>query len=231
MKMSSKSFWNRAARDNAAWYIATGFTSESPGFFVSGAVEVDAFLTFGGVALGPDDTVLEIGCGAGRMTGRLAELAGSVVATDVSSEMLARAAANLTARSNVTFVEVSGAGELPVADESVTAVFSYITMQHVPTAAAQERYFAEALRVVRPGGWVLIQFRRSGAVPRVLDWAGHLGHLLKGRKTLSRAWRGARVKEAALLAYRSEEVSVQLLPRGRRHLWAVARRTAPAGAP
>ncbi|WP_167136709.1 class I SAM-dependent methyltransferase [Diaminobutyricimonas sp. TR449] len=222
---TSKRFWNAAARENAAWYIATKFQSESPEFFESGRREVDHLLDFAGVALGTDDTVVEIGCGAGRMTRRLSELAGSVIATDVSGEMLRRAAANLVDHDNVGFIELSGEGDLPLADGSATAVFSYITMQHVPTSAAQEAYFASALRVLAPGGWALIQFRRSGVLPRLLDWAGHFRHLLRGRRTLDRAWRGARVRESALLGYAASDLSVRILHLGRRHIWALARRS------
>lgn len=222
----SKHFWNRAARENAAWHIATGYTSESAEFFASGALEIDTFLNFAGLQLRGDERVLEIGSGVGRMTRRLAELAGSVIATDVSDEMLSRARTNLADLPNVSYVEVSGEGDLPVPDASVDAVFSYITMQHVPTAQAQERYFAEALRVLAPGGWALIQFRRGGFVPRVLDWVGHVRHLLRGRRTLSRAWRGARVAENTLRRHASGDVTVDILPLGRRHIWALARRAA-----
>lgn len=222
---TSKRFWNAAARENAAWYIATKFQSESPDFFESGRREVDHFLAFAGVGLAAADTVVEIGCGAGRMTRRLAELAGSVIAADVSGEMLQRAAANLTEHDNVGFVELSGEGDLPLADGSATAVFSYITMQHVPTAAAQEAYFASALRVLAPGGWALIQFRRSGLLPRLLDWVGHVRHRLAGRRTFGRAWRGSRVKESALLAHAASDISVKILPLGHRHIWALARRS------
>ncbi|WP_157155346.1 class I SAM-dependent methyltransferase [Diaminobutyricimonas sp. LJ205] len=222
---TSKRFWNAAARENAAWYIATGFQVESPEFFASGQREVDHFLDLAGVALGASDTVVEIGCGAGRMTRRLSELAGSVIATDVSGEMLQRAAANLADHDNVGFIELSGDGDLPLPDESATAVFSYITMQHVPTAAAQEAYFASALRVLAPGGWALIQFRRSGVLPRLLDWVGHVWHLFKGRRTLDRAWRGARVQESVLLGYAASDLTVQILHLGRRHIWALAKRS------
>lgn len=221
----SKRFWDDAARDNPAWYIATGHTSESAEFFESGRREVDAFLALAEVTLGPGDTVVEVGCGAGRMTRRLAELAGTVLATDISGEMLARARANVPAPS-VEFVEVSGAGDLPIADASATAVFSYITMQHVPTVAAQLAYVASALRVVAPGGWVLMQFRRNGVVPRVLDWVGHVVHRLRGRRTLSRAWRGIRVPESRLLAFASDDVEIRLLHPTRRHTWLAARKHA-----
>lgn len=221
----SKRFWDDAARDNAAWYIATGYTSESDEFFESGRREVDAFLALAEVSLGPDHTVVEIGCGAGRMTRRLAELAGTVIATDISAEMLVRAERNV-AESSVEFVELSGAGDLPFADASASAVFSYITMQHVPTVVAQLAYVASSLRIVAPGGWVLMQFRRNGIVPRLLDWVGHVGHRLRGRRTLDRAWRGIRVPESRLLAFASDDVEVRLLRPTRRHTWMVARRRA-----
>jgi SAM-dependent methyltransferase len=223
-KPQSKAYWNRAAIDNAAWYIATGFTEESPAFFASGAAEVDAYLSLAGVALRTSDTVVEIGCGAGRMTRRLSSLAGKVIATDISGEMLARATANLSDRSNVDYLEVSGEGDIPIATGSVDAVFSYITMQHVPTVAAQERYFDEALRVVSPGGWVLIQFRRSGVRARALEWTGHLAHRARGRRTMNRSWRGARPSAKSLLARNSDAVTVEILRFGRRHIWALARR-------
>ena len=222
----SKNFWNRAARENAAWHVATGYTRESDEFFASGVRDVDEFLVFAGLSVRPTDTLLEIGSGVGRMTRHLASFAGRVIATDVSGEMLSRAKANLAGLDNVDYVEVSGDGDLPFDDASVDAVFSYITMQHVPSASAQERYFAEALRVTRPGGWVYIQFRRTGLVPRLLDWAGNVSHLARGHNTLSRAWRGARVKETALLAHATDRVSVDILPLGRRHIWVLARKSA-----
>ncbi|GAA3735605.1 hypothetical protein GCM10022239_09550 [Leifsonia bigeumensis] len=221
---ASKDYWNEAARNNAAWYIATGHLSESAEFFDSGRREVDEFLARYGVDVRSTDVLLEIGCGVGRMTRRLAELAGRVVASDISGEMISRARTNLADLHNIDYLEVTGNGDLDLADAAVNAVFSYITMQHVPDAAVQERYFVESLRVLAPGGWALLQFRRSGALPRLLDWVGYLGHVLRGRKTLNRAWRGSRIKERTLRALASETVTVDILPFGRRHIWALARK-------
>lgn len=80
----SQNFWNRAARENAAWHIATGYTSESDEFFASGVREAAEFLAFAGLTVRPTDTLLEIGSGVGRMTRHLAALAGHIIATDVS---------------------------------------------------------------------------------------------------------------------------------------------------
>lgn len=222
---ASKDYWNDAARDNAAWHIATRHRSESAQFFESGRREVDEFLAYGGVDLKDTDVLLEIGCGVGRMTRRLAERSGRVVACDVSGEMIAKARVNLADLHNIDYREVTGDGDLDLADTSVDAVFSYITMQHVPTAAAQERYFAESLRVLAPGGWALIQFRRSGILPRLIDWAGHLGHVVRGRRTMNRAWRGSRIKEQTLRDFASDTVTIDILPFGRRHIWALARKS------
>ncbi|CAN5490872.1 hypothetical protein BH09ACT4_BH09ACT4_09630 [soil metagenome] len=224
MASTSKRFWNSAARENAAWYIATRFTSENDEFFESGNREVDHFLGMACLELGPKDTVVEIGCGVGRMTRRLAALAGQVVAADVSDEMLGRARANLAANTNVRYLELSGDGDIPLETASVDAVFSYITMQHVPTADAQARYFGEAVRILKPGGWAYFQFRRPGLLPRTLDWIGHVGHRIRGRHTFDRAWRGSRVSKAALRRSAGDLASVTITPSDRRHNWALARR-------
>lgn len=219
----AKRYWNAAANDNAAWYIATGFTSENDAFFESGSREADEYLDIAGVSVVHGSTLVELGCGAGRMTRRLAELAARVKAVDISSEMLSHARKNLEDLTNIDYVEVSGEGWLPFDDDSVDAVFSYITMQHVPHAEQQLRYLAEGLRITAPGGWVLMQFRRGGPIPRVLDWVGHLRHVLSGRRTLSAAWRGARVPEKALLSLGNDQAQIEILRPSLRHIWVLAR--------
>lgn len=221
---NSAAFWDAAARANAAWYIATGHTAESPEFFAHGAAETDALLALTGVEVRPDQTVLEIGCGVGRMTHRLSELAGRVIGTDVSAEMLTRARRNLADRPNVTLVQIPGDGALPCTDGSVDVVFSYITMQHVPTVQAQLRYLSESIRLLRPGGRAAIQLRAPGVTARALDWAGHLAHALRGRRTLAGAWRGARLRPATLYGLGGEQVRVEIRRHNRRHIWFVAGR-------
>ncbi len=219
---NSAEFWDAAARDNAAWYIATAYTSENPEFFAQGAQETDELLRYCGVQVDRDDTVLEIGCGVGRMTRRLAELAGHVIATDVSEEMLAGARRNLADRPNVELVRVPGDGRLPGEDASVDLVFSYITLQHVPTAEAQLRYLREAIRVLRPGGHAAIQLRSPGFATRAQEWIAHVGHLLQGRRTLSRAWRGSRLPLSTLYALATPQLPVRVERPNRHHIWFVA---------
>lgn len=222
----SATFWDTAARENAAWYIAK-HNAESPEFFTQGAAETDALLKLHSLEVRRDHTLLEIGCGVGRMTRRLAELAGQVIATDVSAEMLTRARHHLADPPNVTLMQLPGDGRLPGPDASVDLVFSYITLQHIPSARAQLRYLTEAIRLVRPGGQVVIQLRAPGLLARANDWGSHIGHLLQGRCALARAWRGTRLPLGTLRGLERDDVQVEIRRIRRhkhRHIWFVARR-------
>jgi SAM-dependent methyltransferase len=218
---SSRQFWDAAARENAAWYVATGFTAETPEFFDQGARETDHFLDFCGISVGAAERVLEIGCGVGRMTRRLSELAGSVLATDVSQEMLNRARANLADRGNVEYLLVPGNGALPLPDDSVDVVFSYITLQHVASELDQLRYLHESARVLAPGGRLAIQVRGNTVEAIVLDWLGHVRHLFRGRRTLRAEWRGSRLSDGSIAAALDFAPGLRIRRMGRRHRWVI----------
>jgi SAM-dependent methyltransferase len=194
--------------------VATGHVQETEEFFAQGASETDAFLRFCGIDPESDGTVLEIGCGVGRMTRRLSELFGSVVAVDVSEEMLCRCRNNLSAHSNVVYLLVDGDGTLRgIGDDEVDVVFSYITFQHVPTRAAQLLYFEECARVLRVGGKLAVQIRSTAATAVALSCAGHLVHILQGRRTMNRAWRGSRIRPPVVAEYlRARGVTATVRP-------------------
>ena len=95
-------------------------------------------------------TVLEIGCGAGRMTRMLSGTFAHVVASDVSPDMIEYARARVT-QENVEW-RLSNGVDLPAADASVDAVFSCHVFQHFPDTRAQLATFAEIGRILKPGG-------------------------------------------------------------------------------
>lgn len=229
----SRAFWDDAAKRNAAWYVATGHAAESEQFFRQGGTEVENFLGFCGIVPGHEQRVLEIGCGVGRMTWRLAELFGHVTAVDISSEMLAHARKNLERYRNVDHLLVPGDGSLPgCEDSSHDVVFSYITLQHVANRRAQLRYLSESGRVLRPGGRLALQVRSGDRTSLVLEWLGHVAHALQGQSTLHRSWRGGRLGEKLIRETLdpSMEGGVDIRPwlqRPRfapRHWWIVAKK-------
>src|ERR1700675_3765028 len=98
--------WDERARENARHYVATGkleWTDEE--FFASGekAIAEQILNDMGNVCQGKDPKamrVLEIGCGAGRLTRALAKVFGEVHGVDVSGEMIALAKKGLAAHPN-----------------------------------------------------------------------------------------------------------------------------------
>src|SRR3984957_6819604 len=89
--------WDRRAQENARHYVATGqkeWTDEE--FFAAGEQEMQdqIFNDLGNICQGRDPKtlkVLEIGCGAGRVTRALARFFGEVYAVDISPKMVREA--------------------------------------------------------------------------------------------------------------------------------------------
>jgi SAM-dependent methyltransferase len=100
------------------------------------------------VDLGGD--VLEIGPGYGVTTRWLAPRSGSLTAVEVDGTMAADLAREFSGEG--VDVRHGDGAELPFADGTFDAVVCFTMLHHVPTPALQDRLFAEAARVLRPGG-------------------------------------------------------------------------------
>ena len=111
-----------------------------------------------------DDTVLDAGCGTGRVTELLlARLPrGRVVALDASASMLEQARGRLARFGDrVTYVRADLEQPLPI-DEPVDAVLSTATFHWVPD---HDALFANLAAVLRPGGMLVAQCGGFGNVP------------------------------------------------------------------
>src|SRR5215472_4489280 len=87
----------------------------------------------------------------------------SVLAVDVSPEMLTRGAKTHSSLENISWLLVTGDNLAGVESSSVDFVFSYLVLQHIPTEDLAMKYISEMLRVLRPGGAFLFQFNGSDA--------------------------------------------------------------------
>jgi SAM-dependent methyltransferase len=96
--------------------------------------------------------VLEAGCGAGMGLPVLAKVARSVQAGDVDAGNLRAARAACAGLTNIA-LRVHRAQELPFPAESFDLVLLFEAIYYLPDGG---RFFAEARRVLRPGGTLLI---------------------------------------------------------------------------
>jgi SAM-dependent methyltransferase len=168
--------WDDRARKNAYHYIASWRREwERESFLSSGEEDferlVAPILSRYGLST-TAGTILELGCGAGRMTHSFARRFKRVYALDISLEMLKRARKIHLDRSNVVWLLSNGADLGCVKSNSFDFVFSYLVLQHLPKEALTRRYLEEMVRVLRPGGAFLFQF--NGGFASTMNWRGRI---------------------------------------------------------
>jgi SAM-dependent methyltransferase len=168
--------WDARARKNAFHYIASWRKEWDPeSFITSGEADFERLVVpvLARCSLpAAGKWMLELGCGAGRMTASFAKRFELVYAFDLSHEMLIRGRRMHTAQKNILWLRSNGVDLSCVASDSIDFVFSYLVLQHLPEEALALQYIREMLRVLRPGGVFLFQF--NGGLKPTMNWRGRL---------------------------------------------------------
>lgn len=158
--------WDQRAKENARHYVATDKTDWSDDeFFRSGEASAagDILNDTENVYQGRDPKqmrVLEIGCGAGRVTRALGRIFGEVHAVDVSGEMVAQARAAVADMPQVHVYQNNGYDLSIIPPLEFDFAYSFIVFQHVPSREIIENYVREVGRLLRPGA--LFKFQVQG---------------------------------------------------------------------
>ncbi|MGH9865714.1 MAG: class I SAM-dependent methyltransferase [Candidatus Acidiferrales bacterium] len=168
--------WDERARKDAFYYIATWRQDWTPETFaVSGEEDyqrlVQPFLE--DLQFVPEcASMVEVGCGAGRMTASFARRFATVYALDISEEMQNLGRKNLAEFPNIHWVVADGTNLSAVPSDSADFVFSYLVLQHLPAERLALTYVREILRVLKQGGIFLFQF--NAAKRPTMNWKGRL---------------------------------------------------------
>jgi ubiquinone/menaquinone biosynthesis C-methylase UbiE len=107
--------------------------------------------------VGPDDRVVDVGCGPGVAAREAARLGAAVTGVDPAAPMLALARRLTRRRPSITWIEGT-AEHLPLPDDSATVLWSISTVHHWHDV---DLGVAEAGRVLVPGGRLLAIERRA----------------------------------------------------------------------
>jgi len=172
--------WDHRAKENARYYVNTATTAwTDEEFFASGerTVAEQILNDLGNICQGRhhgDMRVLEIGCGAGRVTRALANVFGEVHGVDVSGEMIRQAKLALQDRPNAFVYQNNGKDLVVVPPLEFNFAFSSIVFQHIPSRDIIENYVREVHRLLRPGALFKFQVQGDSTLETTPDdtWLG-----------------------------------------------------------
>lgn len=172
--------WDERARENARFYVNTERTDWTEAdFFATGERTVAEQILNDKINIcqGKDPSqmrVLEIGCGAGRVTRALASRFGEVHAVDVSGEMVALAREAVQPFPSAQVYQNNGMDLRVVPDLEFDFAFSTIVFQHIPSRDVIYSYVREVHRLLRPGALFKFQVQGDPSIQTEPDdtWLG-----------------------------------------------------------
>jgi SAM-dependent methyltransferase len=140
-----RDFWDRSARVDSRNAIAADTDEDS--FQSSGRAEAEALRRF----IRPGDTVLDVGCGTGRVMEHVAPSCREMHGIDISQAMVEAGRARLAHLPNVHFHLGNGYDLAGFEDGSFDVVYSIVALQHMARPVAYN-YLLESHRVLRQDG-------------------------------------------------------------------------------
>ncbi len=153
MDQSNKSFWERFA------FLYTGFMKKNDSAYTELSSKIRKHLK-------KTDSVLELACGTGQLTYRLASSVKSWYATDFSPKMIEEA--KKLRKDKMVKFEVADATALQYKDQSFDAVVIANALHIMPDP---EKALSEINRVLKPGGSLFAPtFVYDGNYNKVLIW-------------------------------------------------------------
>lgn len=148
-----KKDWDRRVKHDYRFWMSDGYETDEA-MWASG--ERDFEIVMEGFNGSGEKTILELGCGVGRLLRAAGKKFKKVIGVDVSDAALAKARELLGAAPNVELVLCNGVDLSQIPSESIDCVVSFASLTSIPTEIIA-RYIAEFHRVLKPGGELRLQ--------------------------------------------------------------------------
>jgi len=165
---------------------------------------------------GPQDRLLDLPCGCGRLFPALQPQARRPLGMDVSLEMLKHARRNL-ARWTPPLAAAS-ALHIPLPDKAVDLVFSARLFHHIPDRGERHRYIRELCRISRK--WVVMTFFHTWSFKNILRMLRRPFNRKKPKVTMTTG----ELREVARSAGFEVVKTIPLFQLGSGHHYAILRR-------
>lgn len=127
--------------------------------------DAEFYLGFAGQRLSPDASILEIGCGTGRLTAHLAAAGYAVCGVDSSAAMLAGATARLAGHPGGWRCAQADVRQMDLGERFDLAVAPYGMVAHLLTDEDRLATFRTLYQHLQPGGWFVYDDRPSWLGP------------------------------------------------------------------
>ena len=150
--MTIKLLWETLAKENSLYYINSdkGKKITEEQFRESGKKDYEK-LVLNDDMIPKHSVIIDLGCGIGRLSEFMAKDFRKVYGVDISGEMIKQGRVRLRNAPNIEFIESDG-DNIPLLDNSIDVVFSYLVFQHIKDRDMVSNNFAEVYRVLRSRG-------------------------------------------------------------------------------
>lgn len=167
-----KDLWENLAQKNPRYYINSDYgRGITEGQFRKSGESAYEKLIAQDKLLKGRESILDFGCGTGRLTEFMAKDFKKVIGVDISATMICRGKDRLKNLKNVELIEIDGAS-IPLPDRSVDIVFAYLVFQHIKERFMVENAFKEIYRVLKPKGIFKVLLRSDKQKDMNRWWSG-----------------------------------------------------------
>jgi len=168
--------WEQVGKKNPVFATAGGRASASPKKLAEDSLQIlENGILFD---MSPESissmTVLEIGCGVGRLLGLMSERSTRVIGVDVCNAIIQEAQKRTNHLPNVELYQNLGSNFPFIPSRSIDFVYSYRVFNHNAGDVVLS-YFNEAFRVLRSGG--IFRFHVTGTSRMLRDSVNNLFHM------------------------------------------------------